>query len=87
MAIRIRIGTRKSVMALAQTEEIARRLAKARDEIAAYGKYYDFCVLNESVEIAGREVQAIVTALRCSTERRRAWVEKLLASFGGERLR
>jgi guanylate kinase len=65
-------------------EEIARRLAKARDEIAAYGKYYDFCVVNESVEIAGREVQAIVTALRCSTEQRRARVEKLLASFGGK---
>jgi guanylate kinase len=65
-------------------EEIARRLAKARDEIAAYGKYYDFCVVNESVEIAGREVQAIVTALRSSTERRRARVEKLLASFGGK---
>jgi guanylate kinase len=65
-------------------EEIARRLAKAHDEIAAYGKYYDFCVVNESVEIAGREVQAIVTALRCSTERRRARVEKLLASFGGK---
>ena len=29
MAIRIRIGTRKSVMALAQTEEVARRLAAA----------------------------------------------------------
>src|SRR6266853_6859539 len=26
-------------------EEIARRLAKARDEIAAFGKYYDFCVV------------------------------------------
>jgi guanylate kinase len=65
-------------------EEIARRLEKAHDEIAAYGKYYDFCVVNESVEIAGREVQAIVTALRCSTERRRARVEKLLASFGGK---
>jgi guanylate kinase len=65
-------------------EEIARRLARARDEIAAYRKYYDFCVVNESVEIAGREVQAIVTALRCSTERRRARVEELLASFGGK---
>jgi hypothetical protein len=29
-------------------------------------------------------VQAIVTALRSSTERRRARVEKLLASFGGK---
>jgi guanylate kinase len=65
-------------------EEIARRLAKARDEIAAYGKYYDFCVVNENVDLAGREVQAIVTALRCSTVRRRPRVEKLLASFGGK---
>jgi guanylate kinase len=64
-------------------EEIARRLAKAHDEIAAFGKYYDFCVVNEDVERAGREAQAIVTALRCSSARRRARVEQLLASFGG----
>ena len=63
-------------------EEIARRLAKSRDEIAQFGKYYDFCVMNEDVERAGREAQAIVTALRCTTERRRARVEQLLASFG-----
>src|SRR5277367_5791466 len=64
-------------------DEIARRLAKAREEIAAFGKYYDFCVVNEDVERAGREAQAIVTALRCSSARRRATVEQLLASFGG----
>jgi len=63
-------------------EEIARRLAKARDEIAAFGKYYDFCVVNEDVESAGREAQAILTALRCTSARRRARVEQLLASFG-----
>src|SRR5713226_498259 len=33
VAIRIRIGTRKSVMALAQTEEIARRLTAADPEL------------------------------------------------------
>jgi guanylate kinase len=65
-------------------EEIARRLAKAADEIAAFGKYYDFCVVNDDVERAGREAQAIVIALRCSSPRRRALVEKLLASFGGK---
>jgi guanylate kinase len=65
-------------------EEIARRLAKSRDEIAQFGKYYDFCVMNEDVERAGREAQAIVTALRCTTARRRARVEQLLASFGRE---
>ena len=63
-------------------EEIARRLSKSRDEIAQFGKYYDFCVMNEDVERAGREAQAIVTALRCTTARRRARVEQLLASFG-----
>jgi guanylate kinase len=65
-------------------EEIARRLAKARDEIAAFGKYYDFCVVNDDVESAGREAQAIVTALRCTSARWRARVEQLLASFGRE---
>jgi guanylate kinase len=66
------------------SEEIARRLAKSRDEIAAFGKYYDFCIVNEDVERAGREAQAIVTALRCTSTRRRARVEQLLASFGRE---
>jgi guanylate kinase len=65
-------------------EEIARRLARARTEIEAFGKYYDFCVVNEDVEKAGQEVEAIVTALRCTSARRRALVENLLASFGGK---
>jgi guanylate kinase len=65
-------------------DEITRRLAKAHDEIAEFGKYYDFCVVNEDVERAGREMQAIVIALRCASARRRASVEKLLASFGRE---
>lgn len=66
-------------------EEIARRLAQARDEIAAFGKYYDYCVVNDDVERAGREAQDIVIALRCRSERRRPQVEKLLASFGGKK--
>jgi guanylate kinase len=65
-------------------EEIARRLAKAREEITAFGKFYDFCIVNEDVERAGREAQAIVTALRCTSARRRDRVENLLASFGGK---
>ena len=68
-------------------EEIARRLGQAREEIAAFARYYDFCVVNEDVERAGSEVQAIVTALRCSVTRRRDRVEQLLASLGGERLK
>jgi guanylate kinase len=65
-------------------EEIARRLSQARDEIAAFGKYYDFCVVNDDMERAGREAQSIVTALRCSSARRRTQVDQLLASFGGK---
>jgi len=64
-------------------EEIKRRLARARDEIAEFGKY-DYCVVNDDVERAGREAQAIVIALRCTSARRRGRVETLLASFGGK---
>src|ERR1700733_3084348 len=65
-------------------EDISRRLQKARDEIAAFGKYYDYCVVNEDVERAGNEAQAIVVALRCQSARRSKRVEQLLASFGGK---
>ena len=64
-------------------EEIARRLAKAKGEIELAEKFYDFCVVNDDVERAGREAQAIVTALRCSSLRRREVVTKVLGSFGG----
>jgi guanylate kinase len=64
-------------------EEIARRLAKAHDEIVASEKIYDYCIVNDDVTGAGVEAQAIVTALRCSSERRRDRVNQVLASFGG----
>jgi guanylate kinase len=63
-------------------EEIARRLARARSEIEAFGKFYDYCVVNDDVDRAGREVEAILTAIRCSSARQRGRVERLLASFG-----
>lgn len=64
-------------------DEIERRLSKAHAEIAASEKLYDFCVVNDDVERAGKEAQAIVLALRCSSERRREQVNQVLASFGG----
>jgi len=64
-------------------EEIARRLSKALEEIVASEKFYDFCVVNDDVERAGKEAQAIVLALRCSSARRRDRVKQVLASFGG----
>jgi guanylate kinase len=64
-------------------EEIARRLAKAKGEIELAEKFYDFCVVNDDVERAGREAQAIAMALRCSSLRRREVVKQVLGSFGG----
>jgi guanylate kinase len=64
-------------------DEIARRLAKAQEEIVASAKFYDFCVVNDDVERAGKEAQAIVMALRCSSVRRRDRVNQVLSSFGG----
>jgi guanylate kinase len=64
-------------------DEIARRLAKAKGEIELAQQFYDFCVVNDDVERAGREAQAIVTALRCSSLRRREVVKRVLGSFGG----
>jgi len=64
-------------------EEIARRLARARAEIESFSNY-DYCVLNQDVDQAGREVESILTAVRCSNARRRGRVEDLLASFGGK---
>ncbi len=62
-------------------EEISRRLARAQSEIEAFGKFYDYCVVNDDVDRAGREVEAILTAIRCSSARQRGRVERLLASF------
>ena len=64
-------------------EEIARRLSKAQAEIAASERLYDFYVVNDDVERAGREAQAILTALRCSSARGRGRLHQVLASFGG----
>jgi guanylate kinase len=64
-------------------EEIARRLSKAKAEIVASEKFYDFCIVNDDVERASSEAQAIVVALRCGSVRRRDRVNQVLASFGG----
>jgi guanylate kinase len=64
-------------------DDIARRLSKARDEIVASEKFYDFCIVNDDVERASLEAQAVVMALRCGSARRHDRVQQLLATFGG----
>jgi guanylate kinase len=63
-------------------EEIRRRLERARQEMLSYGSY-DFAVINDTLETAGREVQAIALGSRCRMARREERIREILKSFGG----
>jgi len=63
-------------------EAIARRLERARQEIQRYTQY-DFLVVNDDVERAGREIQAITVASRCLRSCLSDHARKILESFGG----
>jgi len=63
-------------------EAIQRRLDRAQQEIQRYSEY-DFLVVNDDVERAGREVQAITVAARCLRSCLSERARKILESFGG----
>ncbi|MGH9789661.1 MAG: guanylate kinase [Candidatus Acidiferrales bacterium] len=63
-------------------QEIRRRLKRAEEEIKRYSAY-DFFVVNDDVERAGREVQAIATAARSRTADNERRIQKILETFGG----
>ncbi len=63
-------------------EEIARRLDRARQEIQRFTDY-DYVVVNDDLERAGREVQSIVIAARRRSDRISGQVQRILDSFGG----
>lgn len=63
-------------------DEIRRRLERARQEILNY-RNYDFAIINDDLDRAGREVQAIVLGARCRVERREDQIRGILKSFGG----
>jgi guanylate kinase len=63
-------------------EEIRRRLGRARQEMLSYGSY-DFAVINDTLETAGREVQAIALGSRCRMAHREERIREILKSFGG----
>ena len=67
---------------LDSVEEILRRLEEARQEMEHYIKY-DYVVINDDLERAGLEIQAIATGARCQTSRNKAKVQGILKSFGG----
>lgn len=63
-------------------EEIKRRLERARQELARY-REYEYVVVNDDLETAGREVQSIALAARFRTRQSEAKIRRILASFGG----
>ena len=52
-------------------DEIRRRLERARQEMLTYKKY-DYAVINDDLERAGAEVQAIAVASRCRVAQRKS---------------
>ena len=63
-------------------EAIARRLERARQEIQRF-REYDFIVVNDDLERAGREVQAIAMAARLRNGRYAERIRNIVDSFGG----
>ena len=63
-------------------DEIARRLRQARLEMESFS-LYDYIVVNDDLERAGREVQAIGLGARCRSQIARPAVERILKTFGG----
>jgi len=63
-------------------EAIGRRLERARQEMQRYPSY-DYLVINDDMERAAREVQAIAVGMRCSRGRMDGCAREILGSFGG----
>jgi guanylate kinase len=63
-------------------DEIRRRLERARQEMLNYSSY-DFAVINDDLDRAGSEVQAITLASRCRVARNEDRIREILKSFGG----
>lgn len=63
-------------------DEIRRRLERARQEILNYHRY-DFTIINDDLDRAGREAQAIAVASRSFTPQKEERIREILKSFGG----
>jgi guanylate kinase len=63
-------------------DEICRRLERARQEMLSYSSY-DFAIINDDLERAGREAQAIALGSRCRITYNEQGIRNILKSFGG----
>jgi guanylate kinase len=71
---------RRLVRRGAEPEVLARRLALARREVPQY-RSYDYLVLNDRVEKATRDLEAIVRAERCRVQRQAGKGRRILREF------
>jgi len=63
-------------------DEIVRRLERARQEMLSYSSY-DFAIINDNLELAAQEAQAIAVGARCQVARNEKRIREILKSFGG----
>jgi guanylate kinase len=61
-------------------DQIARRLAVARNEVDEYSQY-DYLVINDELNTAVERLQAIITAERARTQRMRPKAEAIIGTF------
>jgi guanylate kinase len=63
-------------------DEIQRRLKRAREEMLSYSSY-DFAIVNDDLERAGLQIQAVALGSRCKVTRNETRIHEILKSFGG----
>ena len=63
--------------------DIDRRLRNAAIEVQLYERF-DYVVLNEDLDRALAQLEAIIVAERCRPDRQRNRIESVIATFGGE---
>jgi len=61
-------------------ETIERRLRIARKEVTCYRKY-DYLIINQDIERSLFELKSIISAARCTTDRRREQAEEIVETF------
>ena len=61
-------------------DQMAKRVDAARKEVAAWGRY-DYCLVNDSLERALRDLQAIIRARRLRRERASDQIMEIVSGF------
>jgi guanylate kinase len=68
---------------LNEPADIERRLRNAGIEVQLYERF-DYVVVNEDLDRALGQLEAIIVAERCRPERQRNRIESIIATFGGD---